>query len=56
MLWWCDFHRFLPHVVKPTSRIPMDIRDYPRSMMPDALCCLVFISHRRWTMRELRLG
>ena len=34
----------------------LDNRDYPRSVMPDALCCWVFISHRRWTMRELRLG
>jgi len=34
----------------------MDIRDYPRSVMPGALCYWVFNSHRRWTMRELRLG
>src|SRR6476646_9736236 len=26
-----------------------DNRDYPRSVMPGALCCWVCISHRRWT-------
>jgi hypothetical protein len=41
----------LIHLMK-TATFSTDNRDYPRSVMPDALCC----SHRRLTMRELRLG
>ena len=34
----------------------MDNNDYPRSVMTDGTGCWAFISHRRWTMCELRLG
>ena len=34
----------------------VDIRDYPRSVIPDALCCWVRISRQRSTTREPPLG
>jgi hypothetical protein len=40
----------------PSAASSMDSRDYPRSVMPDALCCWVFHLHRRWALRELRRG
>ena len=33
----------------------MDIREYPRSVMPDALCCWARISRQRSTTSELAL-
>src|SRR6476619_5975083 len=43
-----------PKVVGRVNSTSDDNRDYPCSVMPDALRCWVF-HHQRWTMRELPL-